>query len=101
MIARPRRSLSSYILLAGVLALIIVGALVTFQVVSGLTRSQITERQKMNTAPLDGAIEPTAISNLSIRRKFSETELSRIVFNSISEVKIASTSSPSGEIQTQ
>lgn len=87
---KPRRALSSYVLLAGVMALVIVGSLVAFQVVSGLTRSQVSTRQKMNLTPLDGSIETEAVNNLSSRRKINEAEFSQLVFNS---------ASPSGQTQ--
>ncbi len=82
---KPKRARSSYVLLAGVMALVIVGSLVAFQVVSGLTKSQISQRQKVNIIPLDGSIETEAVNNLSSRRKIGEAEFTRLVFNSASD----------------
>ena len=87
---KPRRYLSSYVLLAGVMALVIVGSLLAFQVVSGLTKSHVSERQRVNISPLDGSIETELVNNLSSRRKMDEAEFSQLVFNS---------ASPSGQTQ--
>ena len=81
------------------MTLTIVGSFVAFTIYKGLTKSQITERQALNIAPLDGAIEKTAVDNLTSRRSFSEAEFNNLVFNNISEVSVASASSPSGQKQ--
>lgn len=87
---KPKRLLSSYILIIGVMSLTIVGSFVAFTVFKGLTKSQISERQALNIAPLDGVIEKEAIDNLTSRRSFSEADFSKLVFNSISVVPASS-----------
>jgi len=96
---KPKRTASSYALIVGVMTLTIVGSIVTFTAYKGLTKSQISERQSLNIAPLDGVIEKGAVDNLTLRRSFTEAEFNKLVFNSISEVSIASASSPSGQTQ--
>ena len=81
------------------MTLTVVGSFIAFTVYKGLTKSQITERQGLNIAPLDGEIEKEAVENLSSRRSFTEAEFGKLVFNSISEVSVASASSSSGQTQ--
>ena len=96
---KPKRTISSYILIVGIMTLTIVGSIVAFTVYKGLTKSQISQRQSLNITPLDGVIEKVAVENLTSRRSFTEAEFNKLVFNSISEVSIASASSPSGQTQ--
>lgn len=82
---KPKRTSSSYVLVAGFLALLIVGALFGYQIYSSLTRTQITERQQLGIAPIDGVISKETLDNLGGRRQFSQTDFNRLVFNSISQ----------------
>lgn len=72
------------------MGLLIVAAFVAYQLYSALTRTQITPEQETAIRPLDGRIQPEVLDNLAGRRKFSQSELSAVVFN-ISEA------SPSGQ----
>lgn len=76
-----RKTRSYYFMLAGVLGLLIAGSFIAYQIYSSLTSSQISKRQQVNIAPLDGTIESAAIDNLRSRRKFSEDEFGKIVLN--------------------
>ena len=73
---KPRKTISSYVLLVGVLGLSIVGGVLAYQIYAGFTKSQITSEQQVIIKPLDGQLETKVIDNLSARRIFSESELS-------------------------
>ncbi|MBI3954691.1 hypothetical protein HY333_01465 [Candidatus Collierbacteria bacterium] len=73
-----KRAVSSYILLVGVLALIMVGGMVSYQIYASLTKSQITKEQKKDIKPLDGSIEALLVKNLEGRRRFLAVELNSL-----------------------
>lgn len=87
---KPKRALSSYILMAGFLALLIVGGFFGYSIYAALTRSQITPRQQLGIAPIDGVITKEAIDNLELRRRFTPADFGRLVLNVISETPVAS-----------
>lgn len=95
MALKPKRSRSYYFLLTGVLGLIIVASFITYQLYSALTRTQITERQQLNIAPLPGIIESNVVDNLSGRRQIGEQEFSQMVLNRVTQ---APTASPAGSL---
>lgn len=68
-------------MLLGMMSLLVVGAWLAYQVYAALTASQITEKQRESIVPLDGVITQEALANLADRRKFGETDFSRLVFN--------------------
>lgn len=68
-------------MLLGMMSLLVVGAWLAYQIYAALTASQITEKQRQSIVPLDGVITQEALANLADRRKFGETDFSRLVFN--------------------
>lgn len=72
---KPRKSLSIYVLLVGILGLLIVAGFFTFQIVDEATKSQVPAQQRELVKPIDGAIEQRAIDNLQKRRTFSREEI--------------------------
>lgn len=72
---KPRKTLSIYVLLVGVMGLLIVGGVFAFQLVDEATKSQLSTAQRELVKPLDGKIEDLVIENLSKRRLFSKEEL--------------------------
>jgi len=72
---KTERGASGYILSVGILALLIVGAIVAYQVYAALVKSQISEEQVVAIKPIDGGISIEVIEELRERRKFSRTEL--------------------------
>jgi len=73
---KPKKTISAYILLVGILALSIIGGLLAFGVYSSLVKSQITTEQTVLIKPLDGVIDTKLLDSLQSRRKFGPTELS-------------------------
>ncbi len=72
---KPRKSLSVYVLLVGILGLLIVAGFFTFQVVDEATKSQVPAQQRELVKPVDGAIEQRVIDNLQKRKTFSREEI--------------------------
>lgn len=91
---KPKRRGSSYILLLGMMSLLVVGAWLAYQVYAAMTTSQITEKQRGSIVPLDGVITQEALANLAGRRKFGETDFSRLVFN----ISTGSVATASGQL---
>ncbi len=73
---KPRKSLSVYVLLVGVMGLLIVGGIFAFQVIDQATKNQLTTTQKDLVKPLDGKIEAKTIENLTKRKVYSREDLS-------------------------
>ena len=72
---KPTRTLSSYVLLVGILGLSIVGGIVAYQIYSASVKSQTTVQQATAIKPIDGVINETTINNLKQRIKYSESEM--------------------------
>lgn len=72
---KPRKALSIYVLLVGVMGLSIVGGILAFQVFSASVKSQLTTAQRDAVKPIDGSISQTVISNLEKRTAITEAEL--------------------------
>jgi hypothetical protein len=64
---KPRKTLSIYVLLVGVMGLSIVGGILAFQIFSAATKSQATPEQTSATKPIDGNISKEVIENLTQR----------------------------------
>lgn len=75
---KPTRTLSSYILLVGVMGLSIVGGMVAYQVFSASTKSQITEQQTNAIKPLDGVINQSIIDSLKLRTVYTKEQLDQL-----------------------
>lgn len=76
---KPRKTLSIYVLLVGVMGLSIVGGILAFQIFSASVKSQLTTEQKEIVKPIDGSISQTVINNLEKRSPISESELLSVV----------------------
>lgn len=72
---KPRKSLSVYVLLVGILGLLIAAGFFTFQIVDEATKSQVPAEQRELVKPVDGAIEQRVIDNLQTRKIFSKEEI--------------------------
>lgn len=72
---KATRTLSSYILLVGVMGLSIVGGIVAYQIYSASVKSQTTTQQAKAIKSLDGAINQTVIDNLERRTVYTEAEM--------------------------
>ncbi len=75
---KPRKTLSVYVLLVGVLGLSIVGGVLAFQIFSAVTKSQLTEAQAEIIKPIDGSIEQKIIDNLDKRKVVTESEIAQL-----------------------
>ena len=72
---KPRKSLSIYVLLVGVLGLLIVAGIFAFQIIDEATKSQIPTSQREAVKPIDGQIENRTIESLQKRKTFSKDEI--------------------------
>ncbi len=72
---KPRKSLSVYVLLVGILGLLIVAGFFAFQVIDEATKSQVPSEQRDMVKPIDGVIEQRVADNLRTRRTFSKEEI--------------------------
>lgn len=99
---KPRKTLSIYVLLVGVMGLSIVGGILAFQIFSASIKSQLTAEQREVIKPIDGSINQTVINNLQQRTPISESELLSIVAQPPTAVIVAlspeatQTATPSG-----
>ena len=66
---------SRYILLIGVLSLVIVGAVLAYQVYAALVKTQISKAEKLSIKPIDGSIKQEVIQDLQQRRRFTGAEI--------------------------
>lgn len=72
---KPRKTISIYVLLVGVMGLLIVGGVLSFQLFDEATKSQLPASQRDAVRPIDGKIEEKVLENLSKRKLFSRDEL--------------------------
>ena len=72
---KPRKSISIYVLLVGILGLLIVAGFFTFQIVDEATKSQVPAEQRELVKPIDGIIEQRVVDNLQTRKTFSREEI--------------------------
>ena len=82
---KPIRTLSSYVLLTGVMGLSIVGGIVAYQIYSVATKGQITAEQKTATKPLDGVINQSTIDSLRSRTVYTDSEMGLFLSSSTPE----------------
>ncbi len=76
---KPRKTLSVYVLLIGVMGLSIVGGILAFQIFSASVKSQLTTAQRDAVKPIDGVITQVVVDNLQKRRAVTEAELGSIL----------------------
>lgn len=83
---KPKRAVSAYVLLIGIMGLSIVGGIIAFQIFVSVTKSQLTAEQNILIKPIDGSIDTEIINGLRNRRKFSESELNTITEKTITTI---------------
>ena len=76
---KPRRTISGYILLVGIMTLSIVGGVIAFQIYSALTKTQVSTQQSLLIKSLDGSIDTKVFQNLKERIVFTSSELNTVV----------------------
>jgi len=100
---KPRKTLSIYVLLIGVMGLSIVGGVLAFQIFSASVKSQLTTAQKEAVRPIDGTIVQTVVDNLLKRSVITEAEMGSVLTPTPIASQSGEQATPSGEqtIQTQ
>jgi hypothetical protein len=102
---KPTRTISSYVLLIGVLGLSIVGGVLAYQIYAATVKSQTTAEQTAAIKPIDGTIDQTVIDNLKKRTVYSDAQMTTAIevtptMEATSEaVTTASETTSSGTIQ--
>lgn len=91
---KPRKTLSIYVLLVGVMGLSIVGGILVFQVFSASVKTQLTADQIAAVKPIDGTINEAVVNNLQQRMVVAESEL--IFFTTPAPTPVASPSGGQG-----
>ncbi|HSV94943.1 MAG TPA: hypothetical protein VLH94_03170 [Spirochaetia bacterium] len=76
---KPTRTVSSYVLLVGVIGLSIVGGIVAYQIYSATIKSQTTQEQAKAIKPLDGVINQSTIDSLRKRVVYSDTQMGLLI----------------------
>lgn len=76
---KPKRTISAYILLVGILGLSVVGGILAYGIYSSLVKTQVTSEQTALIKPLDGEINTSLLNSMQTRRKFTSTELSAVI----------------------
>jgi hypothetical protein len=76
---KATRTLSSYVLLVGVMGLSIVGGIVAYQIYSASVKSQTTKEQAVAIKPLDGVINEKTIEELKKRRVYNDSEITLLL----------------------
>lgn len=89
---KPTRTISSYVLLVGLLGLAIVGGILAYQIYSAAVKSQATTEQKQAIKPIDGGIKESVINNLKQRDVYDENEMNNALSN-VSPVETTSENS--------
>jgi hypothetical protein len=95
---KPKKTLSAYVLIIGIMTLLAVGSLLSFQIYSALTKSQISQLQQKAIKPLDGNIREEVIKNLVGRRWFNRTEIDRPLVVVDYQVADSPTATESGQV---
>jgi len=72
---KPTRTISSYILLIGLLGLAIVGGILAYQIYAASVKTQTTAEQKEAIKSIDGIIKQTVIDDLARREVYTESEM--------------------------
>lgn len=75
---KPKKGLSVYVLMAGIMALLIVAGFFGFQLVDEATKSQVPAKQRELVKSIDGGIEERATKNLQTRKIISRDEIMSI-----------------------
>ncbi len=97
---KPRKSISIYVLLVGVMGLLIVGGIFSFQIIDEATKNQLPASQRELVKALDGKIENEILEDLKQRRVFSREELINLPSVTPTTVQITITSEASSSSQS-
>ena len=92
---KPRKTLSIYVLLIGVMGLSIVGGVLAFQIFSASVKSQLTAAQKEAVKPIDGTIVQTVVDNLVKRDVIAEAELGSVLIPTPTVEQLGGQATPS------
>lgn len=95
---KPRKTISVYVLLVGILGLSIAGGILTFQIFSAATRTQLTTAQTEAIKPIDGSIDQDIINNLEDRIVITDQEINQLETAPLTGTVPTPSSSPSAEI---
>lgn len=76
---KPQRTISSYILLVGIMGLSIMGGVVAYQIYSAAVKSQVTVEQSAAIKPIDGQIDTAIIESLRNRTVINESEMQQLL----------------------
>jgi hypothetical protein len=105
---KPTRTLSSYVLLVGVMGLSIVGGVVAYQIYAAAVKSQTTTEQSTAIKPLDGVIDQKTVDSLKVRTVYTDSEMALLLATPVSvpvletpAATIAATPAASGSATTQ
>ncbi len=90
---KPKKTLSVYVLLMGIMGLSIVGGILAFQIFSVSTKTQLTEKQLGVIKPIDGTISQSTIDSLEKRTRITDDDI-----NTASNIPVSVT--PTTEIPT-
>ena len=74
---KPKKTLSAYVLLVGILTLSIVGGALVFLIVASNSKTQLPKEQTDLTKPIEGTLDKTILDNLNKRRTFSMSDLEK------------------------
>lgn len=95
---KPTRTLSSYVLLVGVLGLSIVGGVVAYQIYATSIKSQTTAEQVTAIKPLDGVINQSTIDELKKRTVYTDAQMGLLINTSPTpEATVAAVVTPTPE----
>ena len=81
---KPTRTISSYVLLVGVMGLSIVGGIVAYQIYAAAVKTQTTTEQATAIKPLDGVINQKTIEGLGKRTRYTDSEMNLIINTPVS-----------------
>lgn len=76
---KATRTISSYVLLVGIMGLSIVGGVVAYQIFAAATKTQTTAEEATAIKPLDGVIDQTTIDSLKRRVVYTDAEMNLLV----------------------
>ncbi len=76
---KVKRTISSYVLLVGILGLSIVGGVLAYQVFRAAVKSQTTGEQLETIKPIDGSISKDVVDDLRQRMVFDDDQMRQMM----------------------
>lgn len=98
---KATRTLSSYVLLVGVMGLSIVGGIVAYQIYAASVKTQTTAEQATAIKPLDGVINQTTIDNLNKRKRYFDSEMTLLINTPVATPTPEVTVEPTAVVPTE